>query len=204
MNLSKKNQEKEILLRYGLRLEYMTLAWNVIGIAILVYAIYNAKSVALVGFGLDSLIEIGASMVVIWELTGTNKNREKTALRLIAGAFFSLALYILFQSVRTLFLHICPDTSSVGMLWLVLTFIVMVLLARAKRKAGEQLSNPVLLTEGQVTLVDAYLAFCVLVGLALNALWSWWWADPLAGLVIVFYGFRESYHAWNTANSSNS
>jgi len=188
--------EPEKLLRRGLALEYSTLAWNVVGVVVVIYAALKAHSVALAGFGLDSLIEIGASTVVVWELTGAGKDREKKALRLIGGAFFVLALYILVQSVRSLYLQVKPDTSVLGIVWLLFTFAVMVALAQGKRVTGTKLNNPVLLTEGRVTMVDAFLAASVLVGLILNAALGWWWADPLAGLVIVFYGFKEGRHAW--------
>lgn len=186
----------DTLLRHGLRLEYATLGWNVVGVFIIIFAAVRAHSVALAGFGLDSLIEIGASTVVIWELTGAGKDRQKRALRLIGAAFVALAIYILVQSSRTLYLNLHPDTSLLGMLWLALTLIAMLALAFGKNRVGTQLDNPVLLTEGRVTLVDAYLAGSVLAGLVLNAALGWWWADPLAGLVIVFYGFKEGVHAW--------
>lgn len=188
--------ETEKLLRRGLALEYITLGWNVVGVAVVIYAALKAHSVALAGFGLDSLIEIGASTVVIWELTGAGKGREKKALRLIGGAFFALALYILAQSARTLYLHVKPDTSALGIVWLAVTFGVMVALAQGKRITGTKLNNPMLLTEGRVTMVDAFLAAAVLVGIVLNTALGWWWADPLAGLVIVFYGLKEGRHAW--------
>ena len=188
--------ENDTLLRRGLGLEYVTLGWNVVGVAVVIYAAVKAHSVALAGFGLDSLIEIGASTVVIWELTGTGKDREKKALRLIGGAFFALALYILIQSARTLYIQVNPDTSALGIVWLLFTFAVMVALAQGKRITGTKLNNPVLLTEGRVTMVDAFLAAAVLVGLLLNTVFGWWWADPLAGLVIVFYGIKEGRHAW--------
>jgi len=191
----------DTLLRRGLMLEYLTLGWNVVGVSIVLFAAWQARSVALAGFGLDSLIEIGASTVVIWELTDAGKEREKKALRLIGGAFFALALYILAQSLRTLCLHIHPQLSLIGMAWLLLTFVVMVTLAQGKRILGIQLNNPVLLTEGRVTMVDAYLAGSVLVGLVLNLFFQWWWADPIAGLVIVFYGFKEGRHAWQEGSS---
>ncbi|MCA1596607.1 MAG: cation transporter [Chloroflexi bacterium] len=189
----------DALLRRGLLLEYITLGWNVVGVVVVIYAAIKAHSVALAGFGLDSLIEIGASIVVVWELTGSGKGREKRALRLIGTAFFALAVYILVQSARTLALHVRPDSSPLGMIWLGITCSVMAALARGKRITGTKLSNPVLVTEGRVTMVDAYLAASVLVGLALNALVGWWWADPLAGLVIVFYGVKEGLHSWADA-----
>jgi divalent metal cation (Fe/Co/Zn/Cd) transporter len=184
------------LTRRGLLLEYVTLGWNVVGVIIVVAAAYMADSVALAGFGLDSLIEIFASIIVVWQLLGVNQHRERLALRLIGAAFFSLALYILAQITVTLFTRTHPAPSILGILWLATTFIVMLLLAYGKRVTGKQLGNVVLITEGHVTLIDAYLAGAVLIGLILNALFGWWWADPLASLVIVYYGIREGLHAW--------
>ncbi len=184
------------MLKRGLYLEYATLLWNVVGVVIVVWAAFATNSVALAGFGLDSLIEIFASIVVVWQLKGVNEQREKLSLRLIGSAFFGLALYILVQSVRTLVTQEHPLASVPGIIWLTATLVVMLLLAWGKNHTGKQLGNPVLLTEGRVTLVDAYLAAAVLIGLILNALVGWWWADPLAGLVIVYYGFREGWAAW--------
>ena len=184
------------LIRRGLLLEYLTLGWNVVGVMIVVAAAYMARSVALAGFGLDSLIEIFASIIVVWQLLGVNKYRERLALRLIGAAFFALALYILTQITVTLLTRTHPAPSIVGIVWLAATFIAMLLLAYGKRVTGKQLGNVVLMTEGHVTLIDAYLAGAVLIGLILNALFGWWWADPLASLVIVYYGIREGMHAW--------
>lgn len=190
------------LLRRGLLLEYVTLGWNVIGTVVVIVAAIAAHSVALAGFGLDSLIEIGASTVVIWQLKNIhNRQREQRALRMIAVAFFALAVYILAQSAHTLLLQTHPKTSVLGIGWLVLTLIIMLALAAGKHRVGTLLDNPVLKTEARVTLVDAYLAGSVLAGLLLNSLLGWWWADPLAGLVIVFYGFVEGRHAWKEAGA---
>lgn len=150
---------------------------------------------ALAGFGLDSLIEIFASIIVVWELTGAGKERERQALRLIGIAFFCLALYILIQSAVLLLSGSRPHTSLPGILWLAATLVAMLLLAWGKRVTGERIGNPVLITESRVTLIDALLAAAVFLGLILNAAFGWWWADPLAGLVIVYYGFKEGWHA---------
>ncbi len=184
------------VLRRGLWLEYLTLGWNVVGVGIVLAAAYVARSVALVGFGLDSVIEIFASVVVVWQLTGANEGRERRALRLIGTAFFILALYILVQAAYLLARGSRPETSVVGMLWLAATLIAMLLLAAGKRATGAHLGNAVLMTEARVTLIDASLAAAVLVGLVLNALLGWWWADPLAGLMIVYYGIKEGGAAW--------
>ena len=184
------------LLRRGLLLEYVTLGWNVVGVVLVLLAAYAARSVALAGFGLDSLIEIFASVVVVWQLTGINLQRERLALRLIGSAFIALVIYITAQLLYTFLSGTHPTPSLGGILWIGVTFIAMLLLAFGKRVTGQQLKNEVLLTEGRVTLVDAYLAGAVLLGLLLNALFGWWWADPLASLVIVYYGIREAIHAF--------
>ncbi len=102
------------------------------------------------------------------------------------------------QTVRTLLTQTHPDTSPLGLVWLTATLITMLVLAWGKHHTGQQLDNEVLQTEGRVTLVDAYLAGAVLVGLILNGIFGWWWADPLAGLVIIYYGAREGWHAWHS------
>jgi divalent metal cation (Fe/Co/Zn/Cd) transporter len=186
----------------GLYLEYATLGWNVIGTAIVLVAAFAAGSVALAGFGIDSLIEIFASVVVIWQLKGVDQRRERSALRLISIAFIALAIYVLVQSARTFLTQAHPETSPLGIAWLAATLIAMLLLAWGKQRTGKALNNTVLLTESRVTLVDAYLAAAVLVGLVLNSLLGWWWADPVAGLVIVYYGFREGWHAWHEASQA--
>ena len=187
------------LLQRGLYLEYVTLGWNIVGTVIVIAAAISAGSVALAGFGIDSLIEILASLVVVWELKGGSPQREKRALRLIGLAFFALVVYVLLQSGHTLLTQSHAQTSVLGIIWLAATLIAMLLLAWGKHRTGTALNNPVLLTEGRVTLVDAYLAAAVLVGLVLDSLFGWWWADPLAALVIVYYGLREGWHAWHEA-----
>ncbi|HEY8293045.1 MAG TPA: hypothetical protein VIG44_11180, partial [Thermomicrobiales bacterium] len=166
------------LLRRGLRLEYATLGWNIVGVGIVIAAAIAARSVALAGFGLDSVIEIFASVIVVWQLKGVNEYREQRALRLIGWAFYVLAVYILIQAAYVLVLQARPHTSVPGILWLAATLVAMLLLAAGKRATGTQLGNTVLMTEAHVTLIDAYLAGAVLTGLLLNALLGWWWADP--------------------------
>lgn len=179
------------LLRRGFGLEYATLVWNVVGIVILAAAAIEAKSVALVGFGLDSLIEIGASLVVIWELSGTGAARRRKALRLIGAAFGALGVYLTVQSTIVLVAGFHPDPSPLGIAWTTVTAATMFALAAGKARTGAALSNPVLTTEGRVTLIDGLLAAAVLLGLLLNSMAGWWWADPLAGYVLVFYALRE-------------
>ncbi|WP_392535757.1 cation diffusion facilitator family transporter [Nostoc sp. C117] len=198
-NLPKSERELRAankLLRRGLLLEYLTLGWNVVGSIIVILSGMEANSIALVGFAFDSLIEIGASMIVIWQLMGVSQRREKQALRSIGTGFFVLATYILTHSLETLLAQVHPSQSIIGIAWLVATFIVMLSLAWGKEVTGEKLGNSILKAEARVTVIDAYLAGSVLVGLLLNTFFGWWWADPIAGLVIVFYGFKEGWHAW--------
>jgi divalent metal cation (Fe/Co/Zn/Cd) transporter len=182
---------RKILLRRGLALEYSTLGWNVVGIVVLTIAALSARSVALAGFGLDSLIEIGASTVVIWELSGTGAQRQRRALRLIGYAFAALAAYLLAQSTVVLATGYHPRHSVLGIAWTAATAAAMFALAVGKARTGRALGNPVLRTEGRVTLIDGILAVAVLLGLALNAALNWWWADPAAGYILVYYAGRE-------------
>jgi divalent metal cation (Fe/Co/Zn/Cd) transporter len=182
---------RSALLRRGFALEYVTLAWNVAGIVVLAIAAISARSVALAGFGLDSLIEIGASTVVIWELSGTGEERQRLGLRLIGYAFAALAVYLLVQSTVVLATGYHPQRSITGIVWTAVTAMVMFALAAGKAQTGRALGNPVLRTEGRVTVIDGILATAVLLGLILNATLGWWWADPAAGYVLVFYAARE-------------
>jgi divalent metal cation (Fe/Co/Zn/Cd) transporter len=188
------------LLRRGLRLEYATLGWNVVGCVVIAAAAIATGSVALAGFGVDSAIEIVASAVVVWQLKGAaGDGRERIALRTIAVAFALLALYIGVQSARTFLSDDHPGTSAMGIAWLAVTVLAMLALAAGKRVTGRRLHNPVLSTEARVTLIDAALAAAVLFGICLNAVAGWWWADPLAALVILVYGAREAHHAWQAS-----
>jgi divalent metal cation (Fe/Co/Zn/Cd) transporter len=188
------------LLQHGVMLEYATLFWNVVGTVVLIIAAIAASSVALAGFGVDSLIEIVASAVVVWQLKGDEgSGRERRALRVIAVAFVLLAIYIAIQSAVALTSQSHPGHSTLGIAWLAATVLVMFALAAGKRNTGERLGNAVLQTESRVTLIDGTLAAAVLAGVVLNAAAGWWWADPLSALVILIYGLREAHHAWAQA-----
>lgn len=182
------------LLRRGRLLEWATLAWNVVGVVVLATLVAESGSVALAGFGADSLIEIGASAVVLWELADTGARRRRAALRLIGVAFALLTVYLGVQSTVALVAghHATPTVG--GVLWTALTAVVMFGLAAGKRSVGAALRNPVLQTEARVTVVDGFLAVAVLVGLVLDAAAGWWWADPLAGYVLAGYAAHEALH----------
>lgn len=161
----------------------------------LAVAAVAARSVALAGFGVDSLIEIIASLVVVWQLKGdADADRERRALRIIAAAFTLLALYIAAQSAIEVSSNSHPGPSTLGILWLTATVLAMLALAAGKHDTGKRLGNPVLRSEARVTAIDAALAAAVLAGVALNATFGWWWADPLSGLVILIYALREARH----------
>ena len=153
---------------------------------------------ALAGFGLDSLIEIGASMIVVWELSGAGEERQRHGLRLIGFAFAALAVYLLMQSTVVLAAAFHPRHSLLGIVWTAVTAAVMFALAAAKARTGRALGNPVLRTEGRVTMIDGILAAAVLGGLVLNTALGWWWADPAAGYVLVYYAAREVREIFST------
>ena len=186
------------LTQRGLRLEYATLGWNVVGCWIVLISAYRARSVALAGFGIDSVIEIFASVVVVWQLKSINKEKEPLAERLIGVAFFLLAAYIAVQSTIVLLTGFHPGSSTLGIVWLALTCVAMLALAYGKGRTGNALGNPVLQKEAKVTVVDGLLAAAVLAGLVLDAAFGLWWADPLAAFVIVYYGLREGIAAART------
>ncbi|MDR2987400.1 MAG: cation transporter, partial [Nocardiopsaceae bacterium] len=126
-----------------------------------------------------------------WELSGTGEQRQRRGLQLIGYAFAALALYLLVQSTAVLVAGYHPYHSVPGIVWTAVTAAVMFALAAGKARTGRALGNPVLRTEGRVTLIDGILAIAVLLGLVLNAAVGWWWADPAAGYVLVFYAVRE-------------
>ncbi len=189
-------EDRALLVRRGFILEYVTLGWNVVGVVVLALAAITARSVALGGFGFDSLIEIGASTVVIWELSGSSEERQRIGLPIIGSAFLVLALYLAIQSTVVLAARFEPRHSPLGIVWTALTAAVMFVLAAGKESTGRKLDNPVLRTEGRVTFVDGVLATAVLVGLVLNAAFGWWWADPVAGYLLLLYAVREGVGAF--------
>jgi divalent metal cation (Fe/Co/Zn/Cd) transporter len=183
---------RQHLQQRGRRLELATLGWNVVGVVVLAYAAIEARSVALAGFGLDSVIEIGASTVVLWELADVAQTRQRSAMRLIGSAFIGLSVYLAFQSTVVLIVGFRPHHSTLGIIWTALTAVAMFALAAGKSITGAALGNPVLQAEGRITMIDGVLATAVLIALVLNAFLGWWWADPVAGYVLLYYSFREA------------
>jgi divalent metal cation (Fe/Co/Zn/Cd) transporter len=175
------------------------IAWHFVEFAIAIAAGLAAGSIALVGFGADSLIEAIAGFVVIWLFTGSrlqSPSAERRAQQLIAASFFVLAAYVSVEAVRTLISAQEPETSWVGIGLAAVTAPTMPLLARAKRRVGEKLNSSATVKEGAQNMVCAYLSVALLVGLLLNALAGLWWADPAAALVIAAVAVREGRESW--------
>lgn len=186
----------EELLQRGLMLEYATLSWNVVGTVVLIVAAVAASSVALAGFGVDSMNGIVALAVVVWQLKGEqDSGRERRALRVIAVAFVLLANYIAVQIGVTLTSRSHPGHSTLGIVWLAATVLAMFAVGAGTQDTGERLGNAVLQTESRATLIDGALAAAVLAGVVLNAAAGWSWADPVSALVILVYRLREAHHS---------
>ena len=195
LNASPGGEQRLTLLRRGLRLEYATLGWNVVGIVVSLVAAVAARSVALAGFALDSGVEIFASLVVVGELKGTSDAAgQQRAEHRIGYAFLALAVYLTGQAVVTVVAGVHPYSSPLGIAWLTASAVVMFALAFGKSRTGRALEHRVLQAEAKVTVMDGALATATLVGLTLNAALGWWWADVAAGAVIVGYGLREGLH----------
>lgn len=193
------------LLSRGLRLEYVTVGWNVAEGLVAVGAGLLAGSIALLGFGVDSFVESVSGSVLIWRLRaeavgGADDERiehvERRASRLVAVSFMVLSAYVAFEAMRTLIAHEHPDASPVGIALTAVSLAVMLWLARAKRAAGEPLGSRALIADSHQTFACWYLSATTLAGLVLNASFGLWWADPIAALVIAVFLVREAREAW--------
>ena len=177
-------------------LVWATIAWNTVEAVIAIGAGAVASSGALVSFGLDSTIEVSAALVALWYLRGEDDDRGVRAGRIIGVSFWALAAWVTYDAVTDLLAGERPDISIVGMVLTAVSVVVMPALAIAKRRVGQRLGSSVLVAESNETLVCAYLSVAVLVGLLLNALFDWWWADPIAALVVAAIAAREGFEAW--------
>jgi divalent metal cation (Fe/Co/Zn/Cd) transporter len=177
-------------------LAWTTIAWNVIEAAIAIGAGVVAGSLALVGFGIDSSIEVFAAVVVLWRLQDVAEDREERALKLIAVSFFVLAVYVVVQAVRDFVSAADAKTSAVGIGLAIASLLVMPTLAIAKKRTGVALNNRSVIADAAETKLCAYLSIVLLVGLVLDASLNWWWADPVAALGIAALAVREGREAW--------
>jgi len=192
------------LQRVALRLEYGTIAWN-IGEAVLTLVLGAvASSLALIGFGAVSVVEVFASVVVVWHLRPDHEvdhpHRTRLALRLVGGAFGVLAVALALVAISDLTTGRRPDESPWGIAYLFLAAIVMFGLARVKRRVAERLESAPLQSEATMTLLDGFLATATLIGLALNAMVGWWWADPTAALIVAVAAANEARENWEAAS----
>lgn len=194
-----RSSERERLERRARLLAWGGNAWHVVEFAIAIGAGLAAGSIALVGFGIDSLIEGFAGAVIVWLFTGSrlgNNLAERRAQQLVAASYFVLALYIGVESVRTLIGGHHPRTSWIGVGLAVVTAPTMPWLARAKRNVGRKLNSAATIGESRQNMICAYLSVALLVGLLANAVLGWWWADPAAALVIAAVAVREGRESW--------
>ncbi len=190
---------RERLVERARLLAWVGLGWHVIEAAVAIGAGVVASSVALVGFGADSLIEAAAGIVVIWLMNGEragSARAERRAQQLIAASFAVLAAYIAAESLRDLAGGHHPDVSWVGIGLSVVTLATMPPLARAKRNVAEQLGSAAAASESRQTMLCAYLSGALLIGLVANAAAGWWWADPAAAMVIAAAAVSEARDAW--------
>lgn len=183
--------------QHARKLEYLTIGWNLIEAGVAIGAGIIAGSIALVGFGVDTLIEVLSAFVILWRLLSLHhdERRERIALKLVGVSFMLLAAYVGYEAVSSLVLKEPPDTSLVGIALAVAALFIMPLLARAKRRAAIRLNSAALSADSRQSTLCAYLSAILLGGLAMNAAFGWWWADPVAALVMLPIIMKEGLEA---------
>lgn len=178
-----------------------TITYNVVEAVVALWAGHEASSTALIGFGLDSVIEVSSAAAVAWQFSGRDPDaREKVALRIIACSFFALAAYVTIESVRALVGTGAVEHSTVGLVLAAASLAVMPGLSLAQRRTGRELGSRSAVADSKQTLLCTYLSAVLLIGLALNSLFGWSWADPVAALVIAVVAIREGWQAWHGEN----
>ena len=190
-------ERRAVLGRRAQLLAGASVVYNLIEAVVAIAAGAIASSVALVGFGLDSLVEMGSGLVILWQFRAAlPESRERQALRLIAISFFALAGYVGVESVRSLISGEGADHSTTGIVIAGVSLVIMPLLSWAQRRTGRELGSGSVVADSTQTLLCTYLSAVVLVGLLANSLLGWWWADPLAALVVAGVALREGLEAW--------
>jgi divalent metal cation (Fe/Co/Zn/Cd) transporter len=190
-------------LRKGFRLEIFSISWNVIETVVGMAAGLAAGSVALVGFALDSVVEASSATILLWRLrsetTGrrTAEEAERRAIRLVALAFFALGAYVGIRAVYDLVSGARPEESLVGVVLAIVSLVVMPVLAWRKRVLAKTLNSRAMRADSKQTTLCTYLSAFLLVGLAANSLFGWWWADPLAAMAIALVAVKEGWELWN-------
>ncbi len=202
-------QARSLLVRKAFLLEYFTIFWNLLEGIISIAAGVIAGSIALVAFGLDSFIEVTSAAVIIWRFRkhglgeAEETAAEKRAILVVGITFILLATYVLFEALRKLLVQEHPDASTLGIIITAISVIVMPGVAFLKRGVAEQLKSRALLADAKETLACSYLSVTVLLGLGANMLFGWWWADPVAGLAIVYWLVKEGWEAINEAREED-
>lgn len=197
-------EERANRLQHALRLEYFTVAWNIIEGVVAICAAVMAGSVALLGFGIDSFVETASGLILVWRLraensqtTGAEMERlDRQAHRLVGGSLFGLAAYIAFDAGKALFLRERPQSSALGIAITSLSMGVMWWLAREKRRAAKALGSRALEADSFQTTACWWLSLTTLIGIGLNAALGWWWADPAAALAMTYFLIKEGLEAW--------
>ncbi len=186
--------------RFGRRAQLLagaSVTYNVVEAVIAITAGLVAGSVALVGFGLDSVVEVSSGLIILWQFRHPlPESREKTALRLMAFSFFGLAAYVTVESVRALITGHAPDSSTIGIALAATSLAIMPFLSWAQRHTGRALGSNAVVADSTQTLLCTYMSAVLLIGLVLNATLGWYWADPVAGLVIAAVAIKEGRAAW--------
>lgn len=198
-----KTDERAHALRRGLTLEYLSVVWNVAEAGVGIAAGAIAGSVALIGFGLDSVVEASSASILVWRLTSERRGRhadtlERPAIRAVAIAFWALAAYVAVRATMDLVTAARPDESLAGIILASLSLVGMPVLALAKRRTSKRLGSHALHADARQTVLCTYLSAALLVGLVANAVLGWWWADPASALVIAAIAAREGYQLWVT------
>jgi len=183
-------QNRQSVARRGKHLEYLTIAWNTVEGLVAVVAGTLAGSISLVGFGIDSFIEVTSGAVLLWRMSvdadvRKRERREKLSLRIVGVCFLALAAYVGYESVSGLVSRKSPDHSIPGIVLACVSLVVMPLLSRAKKKVGNELGSAAMRADARQTDFCVYLSVILLLGLLLNAALGWWWADPAAGIIMV-------------------
>lgn len=195
-------EKVDALKKRALLLSYVTLGYNVLEGVVSIFAGWLAGSVALIGFGLDSFMESLSGGVMIWRFAHRVKlsaeeelKREKKAIRIIGYTFFMFGAYVFYESVEKLLIFESPEPSLFGIIIAIVSLIAMPVLFYAKYRTGKSMQSRSLVADSKQTLACMFLSLALLIGLGLNYLWGLWWADPVVGLVVVIYLFKEGREA---------
>lgn len=197
------------LYRVALQLEYFTVGYNILEAGASIFFGSAANSIALVGFGLDSIVESLSGLILIWRLrkhemvSATEEERsEKKAMKFVGLTFLLLGLYVLYESAQKLIFAEIAEPSLPGIIIAILSIIIMPVLSFKKRKLGEEMGSRALIADSEETLACAFLSVPLLLGLGANYLFGFWQADPLVGLIIVVFLFREGLEWWRESEES--